>query len=357
MGRAELGAEDYRRTCASTATTAVGIGIFQLPGANALALEARCAAELQSCRPSFPPAMQYKIAFDPTVAVSESIREVLVTLVEAIVLVILVIFVFLQSLRATLIPAVTIPVSLVGTFAFVKLFGFSINTLTLFGITLATGLVVDDAIVVIENISRIMSEKRGSPHAARRSAMSEVAGAVIATSLVLIAVFVPVAFFPGTTGRIYQQFSLTIAFSVAISTFNALTLSPALAALLLRRRAKASRGSFCFSLVRPRHGVDVQALSPRGALAARRSLLVALVASVCARSDASWSTGRCRAASCPTRIRATSWSTGAGPEGSSLDYTTGIASRSRPSCARAMRCRTCSRSPASASAAAARIAR
>src|SRR5262249_34575323 len=171
---------------------------------------------------------------DTTLAVGESIHEVLVTLGVAILPVIGVIFVFLQSLRVTLIPAVTIPVSLVGTFAFVKLFGFSINTLTLFGITLATGLVVDDAIVVIENISRFIEEKGLAPREAASAGVTEVFGAVIATSLVLVAVFLPVAFFPGTTGRIYQQFSLTIAFSVGISAFNSLTLSPALAALLLR---------------------------------------------------------------------------------------------------------------------------
>src|SRR5205085_6270676 len=148
-------------------------------------------------------------------------------------LVILVIFIFLQDWRSTFIPAVTIPVSLVGTFIFVKALGFSINTLTLFGITLATGLVVDDAIVVIENVQRHITEGIHNAHEAARVAMSEVASAVIATSLVLVAVFVPVAFFPGTTGILYKQFALTIAFSIAISAFNALTLTPALSALML----------------------------------------------------------------------------------------------------------------------------
>ena len=150
-------------------------------------------------------------------------------------------FVFLQSWRATLIPTLTLPVSLIGTFAFVKLLGFSINTLTLFAIVLATGIVVDDAIVVIENIERHIQEYEKTPRQAASDAMREVFGAVIATALVLIAVFVPVAFFPGTTGRLYQQFALTIAFSVAISAFNALTLTPALSALLLQaRRPRAS---------------------------------------------------------------------------------------------------------------------
>ena len=171
----------------------------------------------------------------PTV-VGESIRDVLYTLLEAIALVIAVIYIFLQNWRTTVIPAVTIPVSLIGTFAFVKLLGFSINTLTLFGITLATGLVVDDAIVVIENVERHISEGIRDAHKAASVAMGEVAGAVVATSLVLVAVFVPVAFFPGTTGILFRQFALTIAFSVSISAFNALTLTPALSALLLGHR-------------------------------------------------------------------------------------------------------------------------
>ncbi len=153
---------------------------------------------------------------------------------EAIAIVIVVIFLFLLDWRATIIPAVTIPVSLIGTFAFIKVFGFSINSLTLFGITLATGLVVDDAIVVIENVQRHIAMEHSDPHEATSRAMGEVTSAVIATSLVLIAVFVPVSFFPGTTGILYRQFSLTIAFSIAISAFNALTLSPALSAMFLR---------------------------------------------------------------------------------------------------------------------------
>ena len=163
------------------------------------------------------------------------------TLVEAIVLVVIVIFIFLQSWRSTMIPAITIPVSLVGTFAFVKLFGFSINTLTLFGIILATGIVVDDAIVVIENIERHIQEYKVPARQAAVDAMGEVLGAVIATALVLIAVFVPIAFFPGTTGRLYEQFALTIAFAVALSAFNAVTLTPALAGAAARPRSTTAR--------------------------------------------------------------------------------------------------------------------
>src|SRR5205085_8996597 len=168
---------------------------------------------------------------------------VVTTLLEAIGLVVLVMFLFLQNWRTTLIPAITIPVSLIGTFAFVKLFGFSINTLTLFGITLATGLVVDDAIVVIENIERHIHDYHRSAREAASTAMGEVTGAVVATALVLAAVFVPVAFFPGTTGRLYQQFALTIAVSMAISAFNALTLTPSLSALLLGHTEKP-KGAF-----------------------------------------------------------------------------------------------------------------
>ncbi|PYX33850.1 MAG: hydrophobe/amphiphile efflux-1 family RND transporter [Acidobacteria bacterium] len=236
VGRAELGAEDYGSNLDYNGQQAVGIGVTQLSTANALDVHRRCLAELDRLSKRFPPGMKVEVAFDTTDAVSESIRDVISTLGEAILLVILVIFIFLQDWRSTVIPAVTIPVSLIGTFAFVKLLGFSVNTLTLFGITLATGLVVDDAIVVIENIERHLQEGEHDPTKAASDAMREVTGAVIATSLVLVAVFVPVAFFPGTTGILFRQFALTIAFSIAISAFNALTLTPALSALLLGRK-------------------------------------------------------------------------------------------------------------------------
>jgi len=235
VGHAELGAEDYSSTLDYNGRDSVGLGVTQLSTANALDVHRRCIAELARLSKRFPPGMNYEIAFDTTDAVSESIRDVVSTLGTAIFLVIMVIFVFLEDWRSTIIPAVTIPVSLIGTFAFVKLLGFSINTLTLFGITLATGLVVDDAIVVIENIERHLQEGESDPVVASSDAMKEVTGAVIATSLVLVAVFVPVAFFPGTTGILFRQFALTIAFSIAISAFNALTLTPSLSALLLGR--------------------------------------------------------------------------------------------------------------------------
>ena len=244
----------------------------QLSNANALDVDKRCRAVLAELEKSFPPGLKGIIAVDTTLVIGESVHEVVTTIGQAIIIVIIVIFLFLQDWRATIIPAVTIPVSLIGTFAFIKIFGFSINSLTLFGITLATGLVVDDAIVVIENVQRHLSGKAivperseltepdpyapdvlldsakagakgmetvsSDPHEATSIAMAEVTSAVIATSLVLISVFVPVSFFPGTTGILYKQFSLTIAFSIAISAFNALTLSPALAAILLRAEGK-----------------------------------------------------------------------------------------------------------------------
>jgi len=183
----------------------------------------------------FPTGIQAKLAFDTTAFIEESMKEVVITLLISIGLVVLIILVFLQDWRTTLIPSLTIPLSLIGTFAFVKVFGFSINTLTLFGLTLATGLVVDDAIVVVEQIHRYIEEKNMEAHEAASESMKQLFGAVIATSLVLMAVFIPVAFFPGTTGALYRQFALTIAFSILISTFLALTLTPSLCGLLLRK--------------------------------------------------------------------------------------------------------------------------
>ena len=242
VGRAELGAESYGSRLKYSGGDAVGLGVQQLSNANAIDVDTRCKAVLADLQKSFPPGLKGFVAVDTTTIVHDSIVEVEKTLAEAIIIVIIVIFLFLQDWRATIIPAITIPVSLIGTFAFIRLFDFSINSLTLFGITLATGLVVDDAIVVIENVQRHLEgqtvagtdECVHDPHKATIVAMAEVTSAVIATSLVLISVFVPVSLFPGTTGILYKQFSLTIAFSIAISAFNALTLSPALAAVFLR---------------------------------------------------------------------------------------------------------------------------
>ena len=272
VGRAELGAESYGSRLKYSGGDAVGLGVQQLSNANAIDVDKRCKAALVELQKSFPPGLQGFVAVDTTTVVSDSIREVEKTLTEAIVIVIVVIFLFLQDWRATIIPSITIPVSLIGTFAFIKLFGFSINSLTLFGITLATGLVVDDAIVVIENVQRHLENQTVAgtddcvhdPHKATTVAMAEVTSAVIATSLVLISVFVPVSFFPGTTGILYKQFSLTIAFSIAISAFNALTLSPALAAVFLRPETRP-------------HGLIAVFLDPVEALIRKTIALYAIV--------------------------------------------------------------------------------
>jgi len=247
VGHSELGAQDYSSNLFIDGHEAIGLAVQQLPNANALEVDRLASAELEKLSHTFPVGLKYGMAFDTTTAVAEGIRDVLTTLIEAILLVIAVIFIFLQDWRSTFIPAITIPVSLVGTFIFVKLLGFSINTLTLFGITLATGLVVDDAIVVIENVQRHINEGLTEPHNAASVAMSEVAGAVVATSLVLVSVFVPVALFPGTTGILFRQFALTIAFSVAISAFNALTLTPALSAIFLGHQEEGGLGKRIFT--------------------------------------------------------------------------------------------------------------
>lgn len=234
VARVELGAEDYSSSLAFNGNkNVVGLGILQLPTANALQVADGVRKELALLSRNFPAGVSDQIAFDTTDFVRESIKEVVLTLIFSIALVVLVIFLFLQNPRSTVIPAVTLPVSLIGTFAVMKLFGFTINTITLFGLTLATGLVVDDAIVVIENIARYIQEKNMGGIEGAAAAMREVQGAVVASSLVLLAVFVPVAFFPGTTGQLYKQFALTIAASISISLFASLTLTPVMSALML----------------------------------------------------------------------------------------------------------------------------
>jgi HAE1 family hydrophobic/amphiphilic exporter-1 len=233
VGRVELGAESYAQDLRLSGKDAIGIAVLTLPSANALQVAADVRTVMNKLETRFPHGVYYTFGFDATPFVGESIREVIKTLAISIVLVIAVVFLFLQSWRTTLIPAITIPVSLIGTFALMKALGFSINTLTLFGLTLATGLVVDDAIVVIENIARFVNEKGMESYAGASAAMKEITSAVVASSLVLLAVFIPVAFFSGTTGQLYKQFALTIACAITISLFNALTLTPTLSALLL----------------------------------------------------------------------------------------------------------------------------
>jgi hydrophobic/amphiphilic exporter-1 (mainly G- bacteria), HAE1 family len=233
VARIELGAQSYTLMGRLNGKPAAALAIYQLPGSNAVNDSKAVQALMAQLKKSFPPDMDYAIALDQTKAVTEGIREIVLTLGIALVLVIIVVYLFLQGWRATLIPLLAVPVSLVGTFAFFPLFGFSINTLSMFGMVLAIGLVVDDAIVVVEAVERHIEEGM-APKDAALKAMQEISGPVIGIALVLSAVFIPTAFIPGITGRLYQQFAVTIAISVIISAFNALSLSPALAALLLR---------------------------------------------------------------------------------------------------------------------------
>ena len=246
VGRAELGAQNYGSSTRINGKPGVALGVYQLPGSNALDVAKQVEAKIEELKQSFPPGITTELVYDTVSFIEESNKEVIITLVEAIVLVVLVIFVFLQDWRATVIPTIAIPVSLIGAMVFAKLFGFSINSLTMFGLVLATGLVVDDAILVVEAISAKIQNEGMSARRASYEAMNELTGAIIATSLVLMAVFVPVAFFPGATGLLYRQFALIIAFSIAVSTFNALSFSPSIAAILLRppREARGPLGWF-----------------------------------------------------------------------------------------------------------------
>src|ERR1700726_821261 len=245
VARAELGAQTYNTRGRLNGKPAAVISVYQLPGTNALASANGVRKLMETFKQRFPPGLDYVVSLDTTQPVTAGIREMVKTLVEALGLVILVVYLFLQSWRATLIPLLAVPVSLVGTFILFPLLGFSINTLSLFGLVLAIGLVVDDAIVVVEAVERHLHEGL-EPKEATLRAMKEISGPVIGVALVLAAVFVPTAFIPGITGRLYQQFAVTIAVSVMISAFNALTLSPALCALLLRRReeTKGLAGKF-----------------------------------------------------------------------------------------------------------------
>jgi multidrug efflux pump len=233
IGRVELSAGSYALRSLLNNREAAAIAVFQAPGSNALALSNDVRAAMERLKPGFPPGVDYDIVYDPTRFVQTSIEKVVITLLEAVALVVLVVIVFLQTWRASIIPLLAVPVSIVGSFAFLLLLGYSINTLTLFGLVLAIGIVVDDAIVVVENVERNIASGLGARDATVK-AMHEVSGPIIAIALVLCAVFVPLAFVPGLTGQFYQQFAVTIAISTVISAFNSLTLSPALSALLLR---------------------------------------------------------------------------------------------------------------------------
>lgn len=233
VARVELGAGDYTLRSQLDGKSAVGIGIFQAPGANALEIQEKVIATMDEMTKRFPAGVKYEAVYDTTIFVRDSIKAVVTTLLEAIALVVLVVILFLQTWRASIIPLIAVPVSVVGTFAALYLLGFSINTLSLFGLVLAIGIVVDDAIVVVENVERNIEEGL-SPMDAAHQAMKEVSGPIVAIALVLCAVFVPMAFLSGVTGQFYKQFAVTIAISTVISAINSLTLSPALAARLLK---------------------------------------------------------------------------------------------------------------------------
>ena len=235
VARVELGAQTYSSSAHLNEKPSVFLGIFQAPNTNALAMDHAIRAKMDELSKRFPKGVEYGIVYDTTMFVSASMEDVLITLGEAMVLVILVVFIFLQSWRATLIPAIAIPVSLIGTLCIMYGLGFSLNTVSMLGLVLAIGLVVDDAIVVVENVERQLHNGL-KPIDAAKAAMAEVTGPIIATTAVLMAVFVPVAFLPGVTGQLYNQFALTIAISVALSAFNSLTLSPALSAVFLRNQ-------------------------------------------------------------------------------------------------------------------------
>ena len=245
VARVELGAQNYSVIGRYNGKPAALMAIYQAPGSNAVTTAAAVRKVMEEAKTRFPSGLEYVVALDTTLAVTSGIKDIQNTILEALALVTFVVFIFLQGWRATLIPLLAVPVSLVGTFIIFPLLGFSINTLSLFGLVLAVGLVVDDAIVVVEAVEHHI-EGGMTPHDAALRAMEEVSGPVIAIALILAAVFIPTAFIPGITGRLYQQFAVTIAVSVALSAFNALTLSPALAAMLLRpqKEARGPLGAF-----------------------------------------------------------------------------------------------------------------
>ncbi|ESA38645.1 hydrophobe amphiphile efflux-1 family transporter [Leptolyngbya sp. Heron Island J] len=324
IGRAELGAESYGTFARYRQQGAIGYRIVQTPGTNALEAANAVKETMARLSADFPPGLTYAIPYDPTLFVVESRKEVVNTLLQAVALVVLVLFLFLQNWRATIVPAVVIPVALIGTFAFIKAFNFSINSLTLFGLILATGMVVDDAIVVVEDIAGKIQEKGMRPHLAAIEAMRELTGAVIATSLVLLAVFIPVAFFPGTTGQLYRQFALTIAFAITISTFNALSLTPALSALLIRSGQQPGGwpGRF-FAWVN--RGIDATRRGYQSSLGRLTRLkTTVLILFVAALGTAAWLYTTVPTAFLPEEDQGYLISLIQGPEGSSVDYTSDI---------------------------------
>ena len=294
VARIEVGAQDYTTNAYVNGDQGIGLGITQLPGSNALATAKAIVATMEEAKKDFPPGVAYSIPYNPTTYIQQSIDSVQETLIEAVALVVLVVFVFLQSWRAAIIPVLAIPVSLVGTFAVMAAFGYSLNNLSLFGLVLAIGIVVDDAIVVVENVERELRNGL-SPHDAAFATMDEVGGALVAIALTLCAVFVPTAFISGISGQFYKQFALTISAATLISCLISLTLSPALAALLLKPYHKddeVPRGWFA-PVKRAANGFNrgFDWLSDRyGRLTARtvRLIGIILVAYVCLLGLAAW---------------------------------------------------------------------
>lgn len=246
VARISLEASSYSTESGINGGNAAVLGIYMLPGANAMEVAGKVKEAMKEISANFPEGLSYEIPFDMTTYISESIHEVYKTLFEALILVIIVVYLSLQSWRATLIPLVAVPISLIGTFGFMLIFGFSLNMLTLLGLVLAIGIVVDDAIVVVENVERIMDEENLSPYLATKKAMEGLVGAIIATSLVLAAVFVPVSFLPGITGQLYRQFTITIVVSVLLSTVVALTLSPVMCSLIMKKEDPNKRKNVVF---------------------------------------------------------------------------------------------------------------
>src|SRR5271167_4579095 len=286
IARVELGALQYSSSAFFGKDPTVVMAIFQMPGSNALDLQKQVRTKMGELSKRFPPGIAYAMHYDTTRFVSAAMHDVVITLIEALLLVVLVVYIFLQSWRATIMPTIAIPVSLIATLAVMEIFGFSLNMLSLLGMVLAIGLVVDDAIVVVENVERQL-EAGLPPLEAARKAMSEVTGPIIATTAVLMAVFIPVAFIPGVAGRLYNQFALTVAISVGISAFNSLTLSPALSAAFLRARPHTRFPPFRWFNVGFEWLADGYARAVRGLIRWRWAMLALFVAGLYATYDVS----------------------------------------------------------------------
>ncbi len=326
VARVELGALQYSSSGYFGKDPTVVLGVFQMPGSNALDLQRQVKSKMEELAKRFPHGIAYGMHYDTTRFVSAAMRDVVITLLEALGLVILVVFVFLQNWRATIIPTIAIPVSLIATLAVMQVFGFSLNMLSLLGMVLAIGLVVDDAIVVVENVERQL-EAGLPPLAAARQAMTEVTGPIIATTAVLMAVFVPVAFIPGVAGRLYNQFALTVAISVGISAFNSLTLSPALSAAIaapqpegIVLRLPLVQRAASTGCRRPMHVLSGSSCASAGRSSASSS---------CCSDAPTACLARSRRPSCRSRTRAISSSSSSLPDGASLERTDAVAKQVR----------------------------